>query len=214
MTINLEILQSAYLIGEQTIENLNTKELVPTMVFRRRLTQASKLVIELMHRIHFNDNRIMFGTAYGELEATSKILNAIVHSSGISPTDFQNSVYNTAVSYSSILHHNEHEIMTISSGDETSEKLLKLGAIKALDGDEIVLVATETMNIENINQINHCVEYLECAVAFKVKVTAQEATMNLDALKTDGNLPKSIALLITLAKEMQQDQPNIISIQL
>lgn len=57
----------------------------------------------------------------------------------ISPTDFQNSVYNTAVSYVSILMHNQYEILTISSGDKTSLNVLKAGALKALDGDEILL---------------------------------------------------------------------------
>ncbi len=57
----------------------------------------------------------------------------------------QNSVYNTAVSYASILFENKNEILTISSGDETSLKVLKAGGIKALDNDEVVLICSETL---------------------------------------------------------------------
>jgi uncharacterized coiled-coil protein SlyX len=214
MKINLEIMSSAYLIGEQTIEALNTKELVPKMVFRRRLTQASKLVIELMHKVDFTQGRIMYGSAYGELEATSNILHAIVDNNGLSPTDFQNSVYNTAASYASILHENQNEIMTISSGDETGEKLLKLGAIKALDGDEILLIATETMNIKNIQDINQCIDYLECAVAFKVKVTQENPTLEISKDNSISRLPKSMALLIEIAKKVNPNKLNILSVVL
>lgn len=51
MKINLEILDAFYLFDKESIEELNTKELVPQMVFRRRLTKASKLVIEALHKI-------------------------------------------------------------------------------------------------------------------------------------------------------------------
>jgi hypothetical protein len=214
MKINLEIISSAYLINKQSIENLNTKEFVPKMVFRRRLTQASKLVIELMNCVDFKQGRIMYGSAYGELESTSNILQAILNESGVSPTDFQNSVYNTAASYASILYENQNEIMTISSGDNTGEKLLKLGAIKALDGDEILLVATETMNIKNIQEINHCIDYLECAVALKVRVTQNQSTLVIGQPTQETMLPPSMALLIDIAKRVHENQPNILSVAL
>lgn len=212
MKINLEIIKSAFLIGEKSVEDLNTKVLVPKMVFRRRLTRASKLAIELINRVEFKGGRIMYGSAFGELPATANILNAILNKQGISPTDFQNSVYNTPVSYASILQKNESEIMTISSGNETSEKLLKLGAIKSLDGDEILLLATETMDIENIEEVNTCGNVLECAVALRVKVTQEDANMSLGVV--DKTLPKSLALLIAIAKSNQTNENNIIEIEL
>ena len=51
MTVNLEILSSAFLVGKEHIEELNTKELVPQMLMRRRLTQASKIVIEAISKL-------------------------------------------------------------------------------------------------------------------------------------------------------------------
>lgn len=213
MKINLEILESSYLFAHKEIENLNTKELVPTMVLRRRLTRASKLVIELINNVNFDNGRIIYGTAYGELLATADILNAILKEDILSPTDFQNSVYNTAVSYSSILSKNNSEILTISSGDETSLKLLKVGAVKALDGDELLLICTETLNIENIDEVNNCIKYLEAAVALKVKVTTKEATISLENIIDEG-FSKSIEHFMHIAKNVSNDKQNIIEVNL
>ena len=212
MTINLEIINSYYLLAKDEINNLNTKTLVPKMLIRRRLTRASKLIIELINEVGFKGGRIMYGSAYGELLATSNILNAILNKTGVSPTDFQNSVYNTAVSYASMLANNKNEIMTISCGDDTSLKLLKLAAIKALDGDEILILASETMNIKNISEINTCVDYLEACVALRVKVTKEEATQNI---KEDESLvSKSLSQLIYLAKNLKKNEKNIIKISI
>ena len=79
MKINLEILDAFYLFDKESIEELNTKELVPQMVFRRRLTKAAKLVVEVVNNVNFNNGRIIYGTAYGELLATGNILNAILN---------------------------------------------------------------------------------------------------------------------------------------
>lgn len=212
MKINLEIIKSAYLIGKNEVDNLNTKELVPKMVFRRRLTRASKLVIELMNKVEFDSGRVMYSSGFGELPATANILNSILNEQMISPTDFQNSVYNTAVSYSSILQKNEHEVMTISCGENSGEKLLKLGAIKALDGDEILLVATETINIDNISEINSCIDYLESAVALRVKVTNEKA--NILSTNIEKGLPKSLSNLIEISKACEKQQKNIIEINI
>ena len=45
-----------------------------------------------------------------------------------------------------------------------------MGAIKALDGDELLLICTETLNIDNIEEVNNCIEYLEVAVALKLEL--------------------------------------------
>lgn len=211
MIINLEILDYVYLFAEKEIKELNTKEYVPNMMLRRRLTRASKLAIELMNKINYKSGRIIYGSAFGELLATANILNAIQNNDVVSPTDFQNSVYNTSVSYASILFNNDSEILTISSGDETSLKVLKVGAIKALDGDEIVLICTETLNIENIKEIKNCIRYLETAVALKVKITSKIANIHYDNFCTN-DFPKSICHLISIAKKCSNNNENIIKI--
>ena len=183
------------------------------MMQRRRLTKASKLLLELMNTITFTKGRIIYGTAFGELLATSKILKAILNKETVSPTDFQNSVYNTAVSYTSILNKNTEEILTISSGDKTSEAVLKVGAIKAMDGDEILLLVSETLNIENIEEINTCNTYLECAVALKVKVTLEESNLVYQKQSSKMNVPPSMRTMLNIAMNFTKTQ-NVIEVTL
>ena len=214
MKINLEITDASIIYDEKKIKDLNTKELVPKMVLRRRLTRASKLVIELMSRVEFNQGRIIFGTGYGELLATSNILKTISNKSGVSPTDFQNSVYNTSISYASILTKNTSEMLTVSSGDETSLKLLKIAAVKALDGDEILLICSETLDIDNIDEVNKCIKYLESAVLLKVKVSILEATLNIKDIRFDEDFPKSVNHMLYLAKNFNKEEKMIIEVEL
>lgn len=214
MKINLEILDAHYLYAKKSLEELNTKELVPKMVFRRRLTRASKLVIELCSKVNFKNNRIIYGTSFGELLATSNILKAINENQAVSPTDFQNSVYNTAVGYTSILHKSNSEVLTVSSGDETSQKVLKVGAVKALDNDELLLICTETLDIPNIDEVNHCVEFLESAVVLKVKVTNKEATLSYENIDKCEGFPKSIEYMMNIAKAFKDKSSNIIEVEL
>jgi len=213
MRLNLEILDAFLLYSKDEIEELNTKVLVPQMVFRRRLTRASKLVIEALSGIDAKNLRIVHGSSFGELLASANILKAILEDDMLSPTDFQNSVYNAGVSYASILLKNTNEILTISSGEETSLKVLKVGAIKALDNDEILLVCCETLNINNIEDVNNCVKYLESAVALKVKVTQEEATINFSDIK-NSDYPKAIEHILHIAKCFDNNKKNIIGINI
>ncbi|MEA3499086.1 MAG: beta-ketoacyl synthase chain length factor [Campylobacterota bacterium] len=214
MKINLEILDSAFIYAPTQIEELNTKELVPKMVTRRRLTRASKIAIYLASQTSFENGRIIYGTQYGEAAATSTILNSINNKENISPTVFQNSVYNTAVSYLSIISGNKNEITTISSGDKTSLNVLKSGAIKALDGDTILLICCETLNIENIEKINSCIDFLECGVALKVKITNKVKTLEFTDKTINEKIPKSISDMVNIVKNLNSDKENIIEINI
>jgi len=214
MTINLEILDSAYVYAPKEIEELNTKELVPKMVVRRRLTRAAKIAIYLADKVSFTNGRIIYGSSFGELSATANILNSIYSKEPISPTHFQNSVYNTAVSYLSMLSGNTNEIMTISSGDYTSLNILKSGAIKSLDGDTILLIATETLNINKIEEVNKCIDFLECGVALKVRMTKEEATICFDAKNDEIKTPESLSHMLNIARNTHTNKPNIIKVTL
>ena len=214
MKVNLEILSSAYLLGEKSLELPRIKELVPQMMVRRRLTKAAKIAVELLNSVeHFDNGRIICGSAFGELETTANILNAICDEQPISPTDFQNSVYNTAVSYLSILYHNHNEILTISSGDKTSLNVLKAGALKALDGDVLLLLCFETLNIPNIEQVNHCTDFLESGVALVVRVTEETATLTLQKSELAG-VPNSISEMLYLAQSANALNKAIVEVVL
>jgi len=214
MNVKLEILSSAYLLGEKSIELLRIKELVPHMMTRRRLTKAAKICVELLNSVeHFEGGRILCGSAFGELETTATILNAIYDEQPLSPTDFQNSVYNTAVSYLSILYHNHNEILTLSCGDKTALSVLKAGALKALDGDILLLLCFETLNIPNIEQVNHCVNYLESGVALVVKVTEAKATLSLQKSSLAG-VPPSISEMVHIAQHAPTLERAIVEVNL
>lgn len=214
MKINLEILLSAYIYDKNEIVDLKTKELVPKMVTRRRLTRSAKIAVYLASQVSFTKGRIVYGSSFGEIPATAQILKSIKDKEGISPTHFQNSVYNTAASYLSMLHNNQEEIMTISSGDNTSKNVLKSGAIKALDGDTLLLVATETLDIENIEEVNNCIDFLECGVALKVKVTKQKANIKCDLKSNKEKFPNSLIDMINIAKNCSNTDVNIVEIEL
>ena len=214
MKINLEILDSAFISAEREIEELHTKQLVPKMVTRRRLTRAAKIVVYLADQVDFTKGRIIYGNNFGELNATAHIIHAIKDNESISPTHFQNSVYNTAVSYLSILHSNEEEILTISSGDNTAKNVLKVGAIKAMEGDTLLLMVTETLNIENIEEINKCIDFLECGAALKVKFTSDSATIDYTKIQKIKGLPLSVQEIFSLAKNLDNNKKNIIEVTL
>ena len=211
MKINLEILNSAFICDKIEIAELNTKTLVPKMMTRRRLTRAAKIAIYLSNEVNSNNERIIYGSSFGELKSSATILNNINNEETISPTIFQNSVYNTAVSYLSMLNSNKNEILTISSGDNTSLNILKTAAIKALDGDEILLMITETLNIDKIEELNNCIDYLECGVALKVKVTTQDANLSFDNISNPNNYPRSILHMLHIA---QNQDKNIVEINI
>jgi hypothetical protein len=213
MKINLEILEASYIYGKDSIEDLNTKALVPKMVTRRRLTRASKIAIYLASKVTYDNERIVFGSSYGELPPTENILNSINKKDQISPTQFQNSVYNIPVAYLSILSNNTNEIMTISSDDKTSLDILKAGAIKALDGDEIILMVVEALNIEAAKEVNNCIDYLECGIILKVKLSEDEANLQV----TENNnlrLPNSTVHLYNLANSFDKYKKNIVEVKI
>jgi len=214
MTINLEILKSAYIYDLKEIQTLNTKLLVPKMITRRRLTRAAKIVIYLANEVSFSDGKIIYGSSYGELSATANILDSIKGKESISPTHFQNSVYNTAISYLSMLHNNKEEIVTISSGDKTSDTILKAAAVKALENETILLMVTETLDIKNIHEINHCQTALESGVALTVRLSKENATINIDNLRHPINVPNSIQTMFGIAQECEKNQTNIIKVTL
>lgn len=198
MKIKLEIISSAFLCSPKSIETLDTKKLVPKMIIRRRLTRAAKIVIKLQNMVGFSQGRVVCGSSYGDLGATANILKAIKDKQNISPTDFQNSVYSTAVSYLSIISQNKNEITTLSCGDKTAHSVLKVGAVKALDGDEILLLCFEAIDIPNIEELNSCIDFLESGVALKVKLTKKKANLQIVKSEIKG-LPASISELYNIA---------------
>ena len=169
--VAIKIISSAKVYAPQKIEDLEEKRIVPNMMTRRRLTRNSKVMLYLGDKCQFDGSKIVYGSCYSELQETAKIAEAVLTNAPLSPTSFQNSVYNTAPSYYSLIHKNKDEIITISSGMKTSLDTLKTAALQALVSKQKVLcVAVECINIKNIQEVNNCTAYLEAGAAIVLEI--------------------------------------------
>jgi len=187
-TVALNIISSAKIYAPQKIENLEEKRLAPNMMMRRRLTRNSKVMLYLSDKCGFNGGKIVYGSCFSELEETAKIANAVLEGSMLSPTSFQNSVYNTAPSYFSLINKDTDEIITISSGMKTSLDTIKTAALQALvSGEKVLCVAIECINIKNIEEINKCTKFLEAGVAVVLQVAKDEShAKTIESLHVEG----------------------------
>ena len=196
MTINVEILKHAAIWDPVKIADLDEKRLVPKMMLRRRLTRASKIAVYLADRCGFETGPVVYGSAFGELQATVEIVGAIAANESISPTAFQNSVYNTAPSYFSILKEDRSEVLTLSSGRNTSADVLSTGALQAATfGKEVLLLCTETLDIPGIETVNRCSDFLEMGMACTIAATERDANVALRPREHPGFPPSVWAIL-------------------
>ena len=186
--VALKILNAHKVYAKTRLENLDEKRLVPKMMMRRRLTRNSKVMLYLGDKCKFDGTKIVYGTCFSELEEAAKMANAVITDDALSPTSFQNSVYNTAPSYYSLITKNTDEIITVSSGMKTSLDTLKTAALQALISKERVLcVSVECINIKNIEDVNRCSNYLEAGVAVVVEICEDSTdAKEIQKLKIEG----------------------------
>jgi len=190
MKINLKIINSYFITAKESCEELQEKDLVKQMMFRRRLTRSSKIAIFLANKVGYKQEQIVFGSAYGEVKATIDIIDSIYNKTLLSPTAFQNSVHNTPVSYLSILSENTKEVTTVSDLFDTSLSVLKTGAIKALKGDKLLLMTIDAFNVDQIDRLNKCgVTHLENGIAMLVEITKEPANIKIDNIITKESSP-------------------------
>lgn len=210
MKINLKILNSSYISASKKCEGLNEKELVKNMMLRRRLTRSARIAIYLASKVGYSNERVVFGSAYGEVKATVDIINSIYHKTLLSPTAFQNSVHNTPVSYLSIVSGNTGEIITVSDLFNTSLSVLKTGAIKALNGDRLLLLSIDTFDFDGVKEINRCnVTELESGVALLVEVTDQKANIAITDKKYSEISPSLWHMLDVYNSAKELDNPVV-----
>jgi len=190
MKINLKILGLAYVSADEKCDNLEEKVLVPNMMVRRRLTRSAKIAVYLASKVGYTNEKIVFGSAYGEVQATVGVIESIYNKTALSPTAFQNSVHNTPVSYLSIISENTAEITTVSDLYDTSLSVLKTAAIKALKGDKILLLNIDAFLFNGVEQLNTCgVSQLESGVGFLVEMTTDEANIFIENRKNKNISP-------------------------
>jgi hypothetical protein len=214
MKVAINIISSAKIMASHKIDNLDEKRLVPNMMTRRRLTRNAKVMLYLADKCTFEDKKIVYGSCYSELQETSSIAHSVANTSQLSPTSFQNSVYNTAPSYYSLIHKNKDEIITVSSGMKTSLDTLKTAALQALVSKEKVLcICVECLNIKNIEEVNSCTTYLEAGAAVVLEIAENgNDAVELDKLRIDGVI-ESLGDLMS-AVNMHENGKNKILIEL
>ena len=195
--VALKIVSASKIYAPTKIEDLDEKRIVPHMMTRRRLTRNSKVMLYLADKCEFKDGNIVYGSCYSELGETAKISEAVLNNDILSPTAFQNSVYNTAPSYFSLINKDKAEIITISSGMKTSLDTIKTAALQALvSGERVLCVAIECINIKNIEQVNKCCDYLEAGAGIVVEIDNDASyAKEIEELSMPGMMDSLIDLM-------------------
>lgn len=211
--VAINIISTAKIYSPQKIEDLDEKRIVPKMMLRRRLTRNAKIMLYLADKCGFSGGKIVYGSAFGELQSTVGITDAILNETQISPTLFQNSIYNSAPSYFSLLNSDKDEIITISSGMQTSKVALQTAALQALiSGEQVLCVVTECLDINMIEDVNSCTKYLESGAAVVLEIAKDESdAVAIRSLKEEGVID-SLSTLISLIKMNESNKKILIEL--
>ena len=186
--VAIKITAAAKIYAPVKLDDLDEKRIVPNMMVRRRLTRNTKVMLYLGDKCDVTDGKIVYGSCYSELEETARIANSVSMQELPSPISFQNSVYNTAPSYFSLINKDKDEMITVSSGMKTSLDTLKTAALQSLVfGEKIFCVAVECINIENIDEINRCTKYLEAGAAVVLEIAENtDGAKEIESLGVPG----------------------------
>ena len=214
MQINLEILSIARVEDSEKCSTLNEKTIVTDMMLRRRLTRNSRIAIYLCDTLNAWELPVIIGNAYGEVAETYDILNSIISKQTVSPTAFQNSVHNTPASYLSIVGNNKGYVTTVSDLYETSDAVLKVGAVKSIGYEKMLLIVTDAMDFERFDALNRCgIAIKECGLGLVVRRSSKAATIPLCGASYHGYSPSIWPMLEIHERFLSMgDQPKIISI--
>ena len=214
MKINLKILGEASIYSEEKCENLEEKILIENMMLRRRLTRSAKIAVFLASKVGYKNEKIIFGSAYGEVQATVNVLESIYHKTSLSPTAFQNSVHNTPVSYLSIISKNNREVTTVSDLFDTSLSVLKTAAIKSLKGDKILLLNVDAFLFDGVESMNRCgVSMMEAGVGLLVELSTEKANIMIENKSFEGISP-SLWQMLEIQKKAQHQSIAIVEIEI
>ena len=210
MRVALNIISASKIYAPVKIQDLEDKRIVPKMMIRRRLTRNAKIMLYIADKCDFKGGKIVYSTAFGELQSSVGITDAILNNTQLSPTHFQNSVYNSAPSYFSLLNSDKDEIITISSGMKSSLDALKTAALQTLiSGERVLCVATECLDIKNIDEVNSCTSYLESGAGVVLEIAQDESdAQEIESLNDDGVI-ESLGDLISVVNMKNNGKSKI-----
>lgn len=208
--VAINIISASKIYAPIKIEDLEDKRIVPKMMIRRRLTRNAKIMLYIADKCDFKGGKIVYSTAFGELQSSVGITDAILNNTQLSPTHFQNSVYNSAPSYFSLLNSDKDEIITISSGMKSSLDALKTAALQTLiSGERVLCVATECLDIKNIDEVNSCTSYLESGAGVVLEIAQDESdAQEIEFLNDDGVI-ESLGDLISVVNMSKDGKSKI-----
>lgn len=216
MTINLEIVGFSSIEDSEKCTALNEKTIVTDMMLRRRLTRNARIALYLCDVIGDPSSPVIIGNAYGEVVETYDILKALRNGETVSPTGFQNSVHNTPASYLSIVNQNKGYITTVSDLGNTSASVLSVGAVKSLDHGTVLLIVTDAVDFEDLDELNRCgITTKECGAALLVRHTTLSPTIVLENKPYCGYSPSVWMMLEVIEKTTQlQGKTAVISVEI
>lgn len=118
-------------------ENMPKLSFVP-MLFRRRLSDLSKMVAYVAHDVSegFPPAPMTFASEFGEIQRQFQISSGILDSGEVSPAKFSLSVFNAPVAAASIIENNMTGYSAIFSGNRSFEDGLREAATPLLSGKE------------------------------------------------------------------------------
>ena len=210
MRVAVNIISASKIYAPVKIQDLEDKRIVPKMMIRRRLTRNAKIMLYLADKCGFKGGKIVYASAFGELQSSVGITDSILNKTQISPTIFQNSVYNSAPSYFSLLNSDKDEIITVSAGMKSSKDALKIAALQALvSGERVLCVATECLDIKNIDEVNSCTSYLESGAGVVLEIAQDESDAQEIESLNDNRVIESLADLISVVNMNENGEKKI-----
>jgi hypothetical protein len=160
-------------IGRRSIERSDAAPPLDHLpiLFKRRLSQVSKMVLHVGHELGPGPTeiKIVYASEYGEISQQLKLSKSLIDSGEIAPSAFSRSVFNTPVALLSMAEKNTDRTTALNAGPAAFETALwEAIALQQHSGDpEILIIAADEL-----------------------------IPAPLDELATEGNLPYALGLLL------------------
>ena len=163
-------------------ENMPKLAFVP-MLFRRRLSDITRMVLSVVHDVSdgLPPVPMTFASEFGEIRRQFEISTGILDSGEVSPAKFSQSVFNTPVAAASIVEKNRAGYRAVFAGRRSFENGLREAIAPILSGREterIFVFADERIPSEYapIAPVPNPV----CALALRISSEASDAVCELD----------------------------------
>ncbi|MCI5601493.1 MAG: beta-ketoacyl synthase chain length factor [Hallerella porci] len=157
-----------------------------SMLFRRRLSAITKMVVETVHAVSENLEpvHVTFASEFGEIVRQHKISEGILETSEVMPAQFSLSVFNAPVSAASIVEKNMQGYSAIFGGIYSFENGLKEACAPLISGRE-----TERMFVFADERIPEDYQKIApypnpiCALALRISTQKENSICELDFSK-------------------------------